>query len=276
VENLAAKLSVVIRTRDKERYFHDLLANLRKQTIQASELVIVNNYSTEDRRSLFRNYLVEEVERFLNHRGTRVKLVDVADDEFSHAYSTNLGMVAAENELVCITNSHSLPISLHWLEDGRAHFEDGSVAGVSGFFTPHKEGTMIGEFDRKVYRLVQKAILRQNWCSTINCIIRKSLWSVYPFDENLLKIIPDTKKYGLEDYDWSREMRIRGYRIVIDPSFSVFHSHGNAASEISRNVRGYFVYREIQQRIDHLERPRNAFSRLFEPGTPSPSIESIV
>ena len=275
MENLVPKMSVVIRTRDKEKYFHDLLMNLGKQTIQASELVIVNNYSTEDRRSLFRNHLIEEFKGLFGYQGTRVKLVDLADDEFSHAYSTNVGIAAAENELVCITNSHSLPISYHWLEDGWAHFEDSSVAGVSGFFMPHREGTMIGELDRKVYRFVQKAILRQNWCSTINCIIRKSLWNVYPFDENLLKIIPETKKYGLEDYDWSREMRTRGYRIVVDPSFSVFHSHGNSFSETSRNVRGYFVYKEIQQKIDHLERPRNAFSRLFLAGALVPPFESI-
>jgi GT2 family glycosyltransferase len=268
-------MSVVIRTRDKEKYFHDLLMNLRQQTVQASELIIVNNYSTEERRSLFRNYLIEESKCVFSDRGVRVKLADLGDSEFSHAYSTNVGMVATENELVCITNSHSIPISCHWLEDGRAYFEDSSVAGVSGFFMPHPEGTVIGELDRKVYRFVQKAVLRQNWCSTINCLIRRSLWNVYPFDENLLKIIPETRKLGLEDYDWSREMRTRGYRIVVDPSFSVFHSHGTTLSEASRNVRGYFVYREIQQRINHLKRPRNAFSRLFQPGTPLPSIESI-
>ena len=273
---MTSELSVVIRTRDKERYFHDLLMNLSEQTVQASELVIVNNYSTEDRRSLFRNYLVEEVKRVFDHHRARVKLVDVADHEFSHAYSTNLGMFAAENELVCVTNSHSLPMSLHWLEDGRAHFKDGSVAGVSGFFMPHVDGAMIGDVDRKVYRFVQKAILRQNWCSTINCVIRKSLWEVYPFDESLVKIIPDTKKYGLEDYDWSMEMRIRGYCIVVDPSFSVFHSHGGALSEVGRNVRGYFVYREIQKRIDHFERPRNSYSRLLRQESVPPRIESIL
>jgi GT2 family glycosyltransferase len=275
VENLAPKTSVVIRTRDEEKYFHDLLMNLGEQTVQASELVIVNNYSSEEKRCLLRDYLSEGFKGFFSDRRTRVKLVGLADNEFSHAYSTNVGVAAAENELVCITNSHSLPISCHWLEDGEAHFEDGSVAGVSGFFVPHLEGTMIGEFDRKVYRFVQKTILRQNWCSTINCIIRKSLWNVYPFDENLLKIIPETRKYGLEDYDWSREMRTRGYRIVVDPSFSVFHSHGNTLSETSRNVRGYFVYKQIQRRIDHLLRPRNAFSRLFEAGALPPSFELI-
>jgi GT2 family glycosyltransferase len=275
VEDLASKISLVIRTRDKEKYLDDLLTNLGRQTVHASELVIVNNYSTDSRRSIFRNHLIEEVRRIFRNRATHVKLVDLTDDEFSHAYSTNVGMVAAKNELVCITNSHSVPVSFRWLENGMAHFQDGKVAGVSGFFLPHREGTVLGALDRKVYRFVQKAILRQNWCSTINCIIRKSLWNVYPFDENLTKIIPETKKYGLEDYDWSREMRIRGYKIVVDPLFSVFHSHGNTFSETRRNVKGYFVYREIQRRIDVLERPRSAFSRLLKRETLPPSIEMI-
>ena len=63
----------------------------------------------------------------------RLKLVNLSNNEFSHAYSTNLGVDAAENELVWITNAHSLPISLCWLQDGIKHFEDRRVASVSGF-----------------------------------------------------------------------------------------------------------------------------------------------
>jgi len=275
VENLTPKISVVIRTRDKERYFEDLLVNLSNQTIRADELVIVNNYSTKEQRSSLKNYLVEKSEDLHKQWGVHVKLVNLADDEFSHAYSTNLGVFAAENELVCITNSHSLPVSLRWLEEGAVHFADSTVAGVSGFFLPNQEAALIGELDRKVYRFVQRTILRQSWCSTINCIIRKSLWKVYPFDENLSKAIPETKKYGLEDYDWSMEMRTRGYQTLIDPSFSVFHSHGGTLSETSRNVKGYFAYREIQRKIDNFDRPRKAFSRLFDSKGLPPSIESI-
>ena len=60
--------------------------------------------------------------------------------------------------------------------------------------------------------------------STINCILRKSLWEKYPFDENLLKIIPNSRKYGGEDYDWGLEMLARNYKIIVDLKFNVYHS----------------------------------------------------
>ena len=257
-------LSVVIRTRDMEKYFDRLLRSLASQTVQASELIVVDNYSNEEKRRSFRDDFAEKARRIFGNHALRVKLVVLSDAEFSHAYSTNVGLALAENELVCITNAHSLPISTRWLEDGTSHFGDAKVAGVSGFFIPHQEGTALKGLDKVVYQLTQRAILRQDWCSTINCIIRKSLWQVYPFDENLPKIIPETRKYGLEDYDWSKEMIARGFRVVVDPMFSVFHSHGGVLDETARNLKGYFVYREIQQKINLLKRPRESFSKVFK------------
>ncbi|MGQ9551152.1 MAG: glycosyltransferase family 2 protein [Candidatus Bathycorpusculaceae bacterium] len=259
----ALKVSVVIRTRDKEKYFEGLLEKLALQTLVPSEILVVNNYSSEDKRCMFEDEVSECFWSFFRHRKIVLKMVALSDSEFSHAYSTNLGVHAAQNELVCIMNAHSLPISLHWLEGGVNHFRNPEVAGVSGFFLPHSEGKAFGRLDIMLYYLSQKIVLRQNWCSTINCIIRKSLWQIYPFDENLPKIIPQTKKYGLEDYDWSKEMISRGYKIIVDASFSVFHSHGKGLNEMIRNVKGYFVYRRLQQRISQFKRPRRSFSKLL-------------
>jgi len=258
------KISVVIRTRDKEKYFDSLLENLSLQAVQVSEIIVVNNYSGEEKLRTFENNLYEIVRKRFRHRKIKLKLVTLSDDEFSHAYSTNLGVGAAENELVCITNAHSMPISLCWLQEGVKHFEDPKVAGVSGFFIPHKEGSVFGRIDAAMYYFSQKMILRQGNCSTINCIIRKSLWEKYPFDENLPKIIPETKRYGLEDYDWSKEMMARDFKIIMDPLFSVFHSHGRGFNEMSRNVRNYFVYRKIQQKINLFARPRKSFSKVSQ------------
>jgi GT2 family glycosyltransferase len=263
------KISVVIRTRDKERYLSQLLENLALQTVRASEIIVVNNYSTKEELLAFEKELHGIGLKCFRISGTRLKLVTVSDNEFSHARSSNLGVKAAENELVCLTNAHSIPVSLRWLEDGMKHFEDSKVAGVSGFFIPHGEGAVMGKVDSVLYYFSQKKVLHQDWCSTINCIIRKSLWRIYPFDENLPKLIPETKRYGLEDYDWSKEMVARGYKIVVDPSFSVFHSHGKGFNELARNTRSYFIYRRIQQRIKLFNRPRESFSRVLRADDPA-------
>lgn len=257
------QVSVVIRTRDKERFLEKLLEMLAVQTLAPSEIIIVDNYSSEGKRRFHESQISECFWNFFRGKETSLKVVTISDEEFSHAYSTNLGVHEAENELVCITNAHSLPTSVHWLQEGVKHFKNSNVAGVSGFFLPHNEGKVFGKLDKLLYYFSQKLVLRQDWCSTINCIIRKSLWQIYPFDENLPKIIPQTRKYGLEDYDWSKEMIFRGYKIIVDPSFSVFHSHGKGVDEMMRNVRGYFIYRRLQQKINQLKRPRKSFSKLL-------------
>jgi glycosyltransferase involved in cell wall biosynthesis len=262
LDEWALKISVVIRTKDKEKYFDSLLENLAQQTVRVSEIIVADNFSSEEQlQSLKRD--LEEIKR-KHFKNQRIKLIPYSNGEFSHAYSTNLAVNMAENELVCITNAHSLPTSLSWLQGGVKHFEDPKVAGVSGFFLPHKEAAVFGRCDATLYYFSQKISAHPVWCSTINCIIRKSLWAMYPFDENLPKIIPETKEYGSEDYDWSREMAARGFRIVIDPLFSVFHSHYEKVNEMSRNLRNYFVYRKLQQQINSFSRPRSSSSRVFQ------------
>jgi hypothetical protein len=268
-------IAVVIRTRDREIHFDSLLRSLSIQTVLPSEVVVVNNYSNEEQCDSFRKHLVEQSQKVFRDRKVRVKLLAIPDDEFSHAYSTNLGPAASDEELICITNGHSLPISSSWLEHGARHFGDLQVAGVSGYFYPHHRSKIFTRLDCALYQFSQRSILRQDWCSTINAMIRKSLWEVYPFDENLPNMIQETGKYGLEDYDWSKEMIARSFKIVIDPAFSVYHSHDNSLKETVRNVKGYFIYRKLQKRINSLERPKVSYSRVLEKGQKHLASEAI-
>ena len=256
-------ISVVVRTRDKEKYFEKVLKTLSLQSVLPSEIIVVNNFSSK--KSL--NVLKESLAIFADQHGKygpKIKLALISDDEFSHPYSTNLGISLAENEFVCITNAHSLPISFSWLEDGLQHFKDKKVACVSGFFYPHQDTHHARRLSIVAYYLAEKIALsiNRNRFATTNCILRKTLWKEYPFDENLPKIIPETKRYGLEDHDWGLEMIARGFKVVIDPKFSVYHSHESGLEEIKRNLRNFLVYRKIEKKVRQLKRPRRSFSRL--------------
>jgi GT2 family glycosyltransferase len=144
---------------------------------------------------------------------------------------------------------------MKWLERGLEHFSDEGVAGISGFFYPSDRG-----FRRALYNWTELQLYRINWISTMNCIIRKSRWEEYPFNEDLLGIIPETKKYGGEDYDWTLEMVSRGFKVVLDPNFSVVHTHeDDLIIEMMRNIRSYFIYKRLQEKIKRLQRPSKAF-----------------
>jgi GT2 family glycosyltransferase len=254
-------ISVVIRTRDKERFLEKLLKTLSLQSILPSEIIIVNNFSSERKLKSLKGSLAKHTEQY-RKSGREVKLALVSDQKFSHPYSTNLGINQAENEFVCVTNAHSLPISFSWLEDGLTHFKNEKVACVSGYFYPHQDTQCTRNLSIIAYRITEKYVLKMNWCSTMNCIIRKSLWKEYPFDENLPKVIPKTRIYGLEDYDWTLEMEARGLKTIVDPRFSIYHSHGSGLSEIRRNIQNFFIHKRLQRQIRKLKRPRESFCSI--------------
>jgi len=242
-------VSVVVRCAGQEKLFSGVLDYLLNQTIVPSEILIVMDSNSEEE--------INHVRRRLKSFPSS-KLLTLEHEDFSHPYSVNLGVASSKQELVCITNGHSLPISLHWLEKGLAYFKDDKVAGVGGFFLPSNKG-----FAKRLFYLVEGPMGRISWISTINCIIRKSCWEEYPFDENLLNLIPETKEHGGDDYDWTLEMLSRGYKIVLDPAFSVVHAHEkDIVYEIWRNVRNYFVYKRLREKIKKLKRPRQSLKSV--------------
>ena len=100
---------MVIRTRDLER-LPELLRMMAAQTVKPAQLIVVDNYSCEKSLKNMQRFLLK-VKKTLFTSTTSIKLVALPDKFFSHAYSTNLGVYHADNEFVCITNGHSLPIS---------------------------------------------------------------------------------------------------------------------------------------------------------------------
>jgi len=255
-------VSVLIRTRDVERRFHELLWRLACQTLQPLELVVVDNFSSKSKLDEMVN-LLSMIKRKLFGDKIRLKLVPITDKEFSHAYSTNVGIFVAECDLVCITNGHSLPSSEEWLESGVAHFKSLDVAGVGGYSTPHEDGTIWEKiaYDWGWKRLneLSKAYVKDNYFSTVNCILRRSLWEDYPFDEKLPNKIPHAREFGGEDYDWAREMLARGYKIVVEPKFDAYHSHGETLSQL---VSKYLIWRRIRKKVKSFKRPRKSYTKL--------------
>lgn len=249
--------SVVVRTKGEERYLRELLRRLKEQTFQNFETILVVDYRSDETLETISDLAVDQ-------------LVPLKHDQFNHAYSTNLGVAASRGKLVAITNGHSLPISKHWLERGVRHFSASKIAGVTGLYTPHADGSL---WEKIYYSPVLVRLYRKRWIrlavdgsgrylfSTTNCMIRRALWESYPFDESLPQC---------EDYDWGLEMEARGYSTIIDPEFSVYHSHGEGLAEILSRQRRWEV---LTQEIDSRPRPRASFTRLSVK-KPSPAITS--
>jgi len=260
LQNLS--VSVLIRTRDIESRFRELLKRISRQTLQPVELVVVDNFSTKAKLEEMHDLLLQAKTKIFGNK-VPLKLVPVSDKEFSHSYTTNVGVFVAAGEFVCVTNGHSLPSSDAWLERGALHFRNPEIAGVGGYFTSHEDGSAwerLGyDWGWKKRNELTRAYVKDAFFSTINCIFRRALWSVYPFDEKLSCEISETKEFGGEDYDWALEMQARGYHIIVEPEFTVHHSHGEKLNQLASK---HIVWRQIRRKIKSFSRPRKAFTRL--------------
>ena len=208
------KASVIIRTKNEERWLGECLRRLALQTYKDFETIIVDSGSKD--RTL------EIVERF------PAKVLRIKPEEFSYPYALNYGCArATATDYFVLLSGHSLPQSRTWLADGISNFSDERVMGVYGFVWALPDGSIWEKliFNEYVSRLRHHFHAQQRietWgmgaLGFTNAVIRRSLWERHHFDE----------AYGLggEDGEWARHWFRRGYIVARDIRFSVYHSHG--------------------------------------------------
>lgn len=195
-------VSIVIRTKNEEKFIGKVLKLLFRQTFKNFEIIIVDSGSTDK--------TLEIVKKF------PVKLIKIKPKDFNFSYALNIGIRKAKGKYVCIISGHSVPITDTWLSDTVKLFKDRKIAAISGYYSSF----LLGYINRFVGRISLMSHKRRKnfdpWLTNTNSIIRKDLWKKYPFDEKL---------EGSEDYDWAKEMIHRGFNVVKYKPFSVFHSH---------------------------------------------------
>lgn len=205
--------SIIIRTKNEERWIGKVLEKLFDQTYKDFEIIIVDSGSTD--RTL------EIAEKF------PVKTFHIKPEEFSFPFALNFGCGKAEGKkYFVLLSAHSLPISNTWLEDGIKDFTDEKIMGVYGPVRALPDATFWEKFffngmlQKIISIFSKKRIIRKSAMGVLgftNAIIRRDLWERYNFNE----------KYGLggEDMEWSGYWFKNGYVAVRDFNFSVFHSH---------------------------------------------------
>lgn len=196
------KTSIIIRTKNEERWIAACLSKVFAQTCKNFEVIVVDNCSTD--RTLIRA------------KEFPVKIATI--DKFLPGKAINVGINQSDGDYIVVLSGHCIPVSNEWLENLIAPLENENVAGVYGRQEPFSFSSDADKRDLIIaFGLDRRIQTKDPFFHNANSAIRRDVLDKYPFDEHVTNI---------EDRIWARNVLGQGYQIWYEPSASVYHWHG--------------------------------------------------
>ena len=195
-------ISIIVRTKNEERWIGSCLDAIAGQTRKDHEVVLVDNNSTD-----------KTLKKALQYGVTLVTV-----DQFRPGAAINRGIEAAKGDILVCLSGHCIPVNEYWLENLVRGLEDDSVAGVYGRQEPLAFTSDLDKRDLLItFGLDPRVQLKDSFFHNANSAFRRSTWQKYPFDE---------KVRNIEDRVWASQVLQAGFKILYEPEASVYHHHG--------------------------------------------------
>lgn len=200
---MSPRVSVIIRTKDEERWITHCLSAVFSQQFKDFEVILVDNASRDQTVQRARQFPVRAV---------------IPCEDYRPGKALNLGIARARGEWIACLSGHCIPVDAHWLERLLRNFEDPKVAGVYGRQEPM---SFTPDADKRdlllVFGLDRRVQIKDSFFHNANSMLRRECWEQVSFDETVTNI---------EDRIWAQQMQARGHHIVYEPEASVYHYHG--------------------------------------------------
>jgi|SaaInlStandDraft_6_1057023.scaffolds.fasta_scaffold07962_4 rhamnosyltransferase len=196
--------SIIIRTKNEERWISACLSAVYEQTYNNFEVIIVDNDSVDKTIDNVRKFPIS-------------KILNIS--EYLPGKSLNIGIKEAAGDYIVCLSGHCIPINNQWLEFlVDAIIENENYAGVYGRQEPMSFSSDADKRDLLLtFGLDKRIQIKDSFFHNANSIIRKKYLDEVPFDDNITNI---------EDRIWAQKIIEKGCNIVYEPKASVYHYHG--------------------------------------------------
>lgn len=242
--------SVVIPTFNGQKYLREVLESVFSQdTTFDYEVIVIDSGSTDSTIGIVRRY--------------PVKLHEIANSEFNHGETRNLGAWLARGQLVAYLTQDATPADGSWLQRLVDAFDLGPrVGAVYGIHIPRPDCdpvtrrdmveffAMMGPRDRPTVRSLDSQEGREEFArnegivgfySDVSSCLRKSVWQKVPY----------RRLDYAEDQAFGRDILKAGYWKVYEPRAAVIHSHSYPLLQYFR--RQFDEYRGLRQSIGFVQ-----------------------
>ena len=229
-------ISIIIRTRNEERWIDHCLSAITTQSINDYEIILVDNNSQDRSVKIAKKYTEN--------------IINVTD--FYPGKAINDGIRASSGKYIVVISGHCIPKNNLWLEKLIEPLKNDTtrlLAGVYGRQEPLSSSSALDKRDLTVvFGLDERTQKKDSFFHNANSAIPRKIWEKFPFDENTTNI---------EDRLWGAEVIKNGYHIHYTPESSVYHYHGiNQGGKLDRAEK-------IVNIIENLEGPAISLSQLI-------------
>lgn len=221
---MVKKASVIIPTKNPGGILRSVLSAVCNQKVPFEfDVLVIDSGSTDG--------TVEFVRQFGDER---VRLYEIAPEQFGHGKTRNLGVSLTEGEFAVLITHDALPASDGWLAAMVAPADqDSEVAGVFGRHLAYPDASPFTKRDLErhfahfestpVVRLDDRARYERDpgyrqflhFFSDNNALIRRSVWQEFPY--------PDVD--FAEDQIWAETVIKKGWKKAYSHEGAVYHSH---------------------------------------------------
>lgn len=211
------KISVVIRTRNEERWIGHTIQSAIDH-LDKPEIIIVDNNSTDQTLDIVKYFVqAPDLENEMKSKYTKIKIKSVKN--YSPGKALNLGVKHASNKYILIISAHCVlnKINVEKLINQLKKF-----VCVFGNQIPVYNGKKITKrylwsnfTNVKVENMFSK-LENRYFLHNALAFYNKTVLKKYPFNENLT---------GKEDRYWAKKIIKKRKKILYDPSLEVFHHY---------------------------------------------------
>lgn len=206
--------SIVIRAFNEEKHIGKLLEGIFHQSLDEIQVILVDSGSTDATLKIVNQYPVE--------------IIHIQPQDFTFGRSINMGVSAAQADLVVFASAHVYPVYPDWLERLLEPFRNGKIALSYG----KQRGNEITKFSEQMifaHWFPETSNFNQDhpFCNNANAAIRRELWIQHPYNETLS---------GLEDLEWAQWAVDQGMQIAYVAEAEIIHVH----SETWRGIQNRY------------------------------------